>query len=170
MSLKTIKGNLITLAENGHFDVIIHGCNCFHTMGSGIARQIADKYPEVAFSDKNTKYGVKTKLGSWSQQVVLSKEGYVFTVINAYTQFSISKCYEDVFEYDAFQKFLNNYKEQIKCHYRGFKEKTKTRIGFPMIGAGYARGNWEKIYDMINAFANDPELMSLCDVTIVEYR
>ncbi len=36
-NLNIINGDLIDLAKNGNFDVIIHGCNCFRTMGVGIA-------------------------------------------------------------------------------------------------------------------------------------
>ena len=35
--MKIIKGDLIALANQGHFEVITHGCNCFCTMGAGIA-------------------------------------------------------------------------------------------------------------------------------------
>ena len=38
--MKIISGNLITLALEGHFDVIVHGCNCFGVMGAGIAAQM----------------------------------------------------------------------------------------------------------------------------------
>lgn len=36
--MKTIQGNFIHLAQNGEFDLIVHGCNCFCTMGAGIAK------------------------------------------------------------------------------------------------------------------------------------
>mgnify|MGYP001795501660 FL=1 len=38
--MKTIKGDLVKLAIKGEFDLIIHGCNCFCTMGAGIAKTI----------------------------------------------------------------------------------------------------------------------------------
>ena len=38
--MKTIKGDLIKLAQDGEFDVIVHGCNCMCTMSAGIAKQI----------------------------------------------------------------------------------------------------------------------------------
>ena len=80
-----IKGNLITLAENGVFDVIIHGCNCFHVMGAGIAREIATRYPEMADIDKHlTKYGAKSKLGNYTWKKVTAPNGYTFNIINAY--------------------------------------------------------------------------------------
>ena len=40
--MKTTNGNLITKAIKGDFDVIVHGCNCFHNMGGGIAKQVRD--------------------------------------------------------------------------------------------------------------------------------
>ncbi len=36
-----IDGDLIKLALQGEFDVVVHGCNCFCTMGAGIAPQMA---------------------------------------------------------------------------------------------------------------------------------
>ena len=33
--LKHATGDLLALAEAGEFDVILHGCNCFNTMGGG---------------------------------------------------------------------------------------------------------------------------------------
>lgn len=39
-----IEGDLIQLAKEGRFDVITHGCNCFCTMGAGIAPQMADAF------------------------------------------------------------------------------------------------------------------------------
>jgi len=38
--IKTIQGNLIQFAQNGGFDLIVHGSNCFCTMGAGIAQGI----------------------------------------------------------------------------------------------------------------------------------
>ena len=39
-----IDGDLIKLALHGTFDVVAHGCNCFCTMGAGIAPQMADAF------------------------------------------------------------------------------------------------------------------------------
>ena len=39
--MKVVKGNIFDLAEQGEFDVVVHGCNCFCTMGKGIA------YPKI---------------------------------------------------------------------------------------------------------------------------
>lgn len=45
--MKSIRGNLLALARSGRFDVIVHGCNCRHAMGAGIAKQIKDSFPEA---------------------------------------------------------------------------------------------------------------------------
>ena len=37
--LQTRNGNLLQLADDGVFDVIVHGCNCFNEMGAGISKQ-----------------------------------------------------------------------------------------------------------------------------------
>jgi O-acetyl-ADP-ribose deacetylase (regulator of RNase III) len=37
-------GDLIKLAKQGTFDVIAHGCNCFCTMGAGIAPKMAEAF------------------------------------------------------------------------------------------------------------------------------
>ena len=45
---------------------IIHQANCQTTMGSGIAKQIREKYPEAFEADCRTTRGDITKLGSFS--------------------------------------------------------------------------------------------------------
>lgn len=45
--MKVIKGDLVELALEGKFDVIIHGCNCFNTMNAGIAKQIKRIFSEA---------------------------------------------------------------------------------------------------------------------------
>lgn len=49
--MKTVHGNLIKMALEGKFDVIIHGCNCFNTFGAGIALQIKRIFPDAYEAD-----------------------------------------------------------------------------------------------------------------------
>lgn len=143
-SLKHAKGNLLDLAEAGEFDVIIHGCNCFNTMGGGIAREIRERYPEVAKVDSKTVSSDYSKLGNWTEETVIRENGSVeFIVLNCYTQYRISGAH-DVFEYAAFQLIL----QKIEHSYGN------RRIGLPYIGMGLARGNKERIMAMIEDFAN----------------
>lgn len=142
-TLKHVKGNLLDLAEAGEFDVIVQGCNCFNTMGGGIAREIRERYPEVAYVDGKTEKGDYMKLGNWTSEVVVRKNGSVeFDIINAYTQYNMSTG-KDVFEYSAFQLIL----EKLAFVYPG------KRFGLPYIGCGLAGGEQETIVDMIDVFA-----------------
>lgn len=165
--MKTIKGDLIKLAEQGEFDMIVHGANCFHCMGGGLAKQLATKYPQVLEADKETEYGDREKLGTYSSAVV-ELNGNIFTVVNVYTQYKWSSG-SDVFEYDAFQKFLNNFAIEFKelNFVLGHKYQTYN-IGFPQIGAGLAGGDWSRISKMIEKFSED--VTSHADVTVVEYQ
>ena len=174
--MKTIKGDLIKLAEQGEFNMIVQGCNCFHTQSSGLAGQLVSKYPQVLEADKNqTEYGDKEKLGTWSVANIGN-----FSVINAYTQYSFSRG-KDVFEYDAFDKFLNDFRNMIENYdsmanfdwtldgnYFRIREFEMFRIGFPQIGAGLAGGDWSRISKMIEKFSED--VASYADVTVVEYQ
>jgi O-acetyl-ADP-ribose deacetylase (regulator of RNase III) len=135
--LKHTKGNLIDLAEAGEFDVIVQGCNCFNTMGGGIAREIRERYPMCAEIDNLTERGDFMKLGNWTEY-----DQGTFRIINAYTQYNMSQG-TDVFEYTAFDLIL-----QKLIHAYGDK-----RIGFPYIGMGLAGGDSETITNMIEAFA-----------------
>ena len=142
--LKIVKGNLIKMAQDGEFDAIVHGCNCFTTMGSGIARQLRDTYPEVYEVDCETVRGDKSKLGSFS--LALPTTERKFAIFNAYTQFGFNSggANEDVFEYEAFERFLANLVPTVKIY---------PRFGFPLIGCGLAGGNKERILAMLVEFS-----------------
>ena len=135
--LKHTKGNLLDLAEAGEFDVVVQGCNCFNTMGGGIAREIRERYPMCAEIDNLTAKGDHMKLGNWTE----FDQG-TFIIINAYTQYNMSQG-TDVFEYTAFNLIL----EKLAFMY-GNK-----RIGLPYIGMGLAGGNKDIIIPLIREFA-----------------
>ena len=136
--LKHTKGNLLDLAEKGEFDIIVHGCNCFTTMGGGIAREVAERFPEARAVDHyGTIHGDYNKLGNYTETMQLP-----FKIINAYTQYETSKG-EDVFEYTAFALIL-----QKLVHAYG-----DCRFGFPYIGMGLAGGDKTRIVTMLENFA-----------------
>ena len=164
--MKTIKGDLIKLVEQGEFDMIIHGCNCFHNMGSGLAKQLADKYPQVLEVDRaQTKYGDREKLGYFSVAYV-DANGNMFSVINLYTQYKWGSS-SDLFEYGHFELYLR----KIAHFMTGFPESLftpKFKIGFPQIGADISGGDWSRISKMIEKFSAD--VASHAEVTVVEYQ
>mgnify|MGYP001402432164 CR=1 FL=1 len=133
--MKEINGDLIKLAIEGHFDVIIHGCNCFHSMGAGIAKYIKMNFPESHIADKKTTYGNFRKLGTYSSANVLNNK---LTVVNGYTQYYYGKKKINV-DYYA----IENLFKLIKKDFSG------KRIGIPKIGAGLGGGNWKIISSII---------------------
>jgi O-acetyl-ADP-ribose deacetylase (regulator of RNase III) len=139
--LKHTKGNLLDLAETGLFDIVVQGCNCFNTMGGGIAREIRERYPAAALFDNETEKGDYNKLGNYTLVHPEFTNGK-FLIVNAYTQYNMSQG-TDVFEYVAFELIL-----QKLIHAYGDK-----RIGFPYIGMGLAGGDRELILAAIEWFA-----------------
>ena len=156
-----VSGNLITLADNGEFDIIVHGCNCMNVMGSGIAVAIRNKWPEAFYADQNFGTpGDYCKLGNFSSAEVKSKAGDL-TIINAYTQYKTNNggVIRDVFEYTSFSMIL-----QKLLHLHPSK-----RYGFPLIGCGLAGGDKIKIISMIDDFANLVEQRN-GSVTLVDFN
>lgn len=154
--MKEIKGNLISLAKEGRFDIIGHGCNCFCRMGSGIAPQIKEAFPSAWTADLATNTGDITKLGSYTigYEIVYKTEysPQKLIVLNIYTQFTHNASTKPL-DYEAltlaFRKINYNYKGKS--------------IALPLIGAGLAGGDWNKIREIIMNELKD------MDVIIVHY-
>lgn len=156
-TLKVIKGDLLQLAKQNKFDLIIHGCNCFHAMSGGIARAIRTEWPEAAAADDLTPKGDETKLGTYSSvdirgRILLESRfiDYRVKIINAYTQFHPGA---DV-NYDAIR-------DALRAIHNDFPPETS--IGIPRIGAGIAGGDWQEIENIIVEELPDR------DVTIVAF-
>ena len=146
--MKVIVGNIVTLAKLGDFDVVIHGCNCFCTMGSGVARAIRDAFPEAYRIDQYTVCGDKNKLGTISVATVKADmgvyngQGKDFSIVNAYTQYNYGRVKRQYVSYDAVQMCFKKIKEIF-----GGKHK---KFAFPMIGAGLGGGDWTTIGSIID--------------------
>lgn len=150
--MKEIYGDLIQLALSGEFDVILHGCNCYCQMDKGIALTIKNQFPAAYKADRKTDKGSKKKLGNYSFADVKTENGQL-TILNAYTQFDW-KGKGIKADYEAIRKVM----KKVKKNYAG------KRIGYPLIGAGLAGGNWDVIMDIINEELADE------DHTLVRYE
>lgn len=159
---KIIYGDLITLALNGHFDVIGHGCNCFCTMGAGIAVQMknvfeCDKYP----LEHKSRYGDINKLGQidyLGRNYTKDSNIFELIIINCYTQYHYGKNHVTgtikPIDYEALTLCLR----KINHVFAG------KRVGLPAIGAGLAGGDLEVIKEIMKRELDD------CDVTLVLYN
>lgn len=137
--MQTITGNLLGLADQGVFDVIVHGCNTKGVMGAGIARQIAERYPEALVADRGSLY-LPDRLGGITVAEVENRFGNPLTIVNAYTQDDFRRGRGNInADYNAIEKAFKTIAEN-------FGDK---RIGYPKIGAGLAGGNWTIISAII---------------------
>lgn len=155
------KGNLLAMAAAGHFDIIVHGCNCHNDMGGGIAAQIAKLYPEALEADtranKNA-YRPIDLLGNFSSTRVGGGLGqHNFVIANAYTQLYGGS---GSFSYAALEIVLR----KIADRYSNYK----ARIGIPYIGCGIAGGDQEIIVKMFEEFSKTVA-PSGGNVTLVEF-
>lgn len=154
--MKIINGNIIELAKEGQFDLIVHGCNCEQSMGAGLARQIRIEFPEAYEADLSYDREPEDKLGTISGAKVryTNDEGetHKFYIMNGYTQLK-ARGYGVLADYDAIRSVFST----IASHF------PNARIAYPKIGAGLARGDWDIIEDII-----EEELDGL-DHTLVLY-
>lgn len=172
--MKTIKGDLIKLALQGEFDIIMHGCNCFCVQKSGIARQMVEHFKtndrDLYKKESKIFSGVRLKLGTIEghQHIVKTEtdSGRYTTigikVYNAYTQYYHARNAPQgltvYLDYGALRSCLKDLKHRVT---NSFKTQ---RIGLPKIGCGLAGGDWNTVKRII-----EQELQGL-DVTIVEYE
>jgi O-acetyl-ADP-ribose deacetylase (regulator of RNase III) len=123
---------------NGEIEVLIHGCNCFNTMGAGIAKAIKEQFPLAYDLDQSTVYGDYNKLGT----IGVAKVGRFgkAMVVNAYTQYKYGGSGQLV-DYCALRLCLRKVANDTILSTR--------RIGLPIIGCGLAGGEWSIVREII---------------------
>lgn len=165
MNIKVVKGDLISLAKEGHFDIIAHGANCQNLMGAGIAYQISQEWPDVLLIDKEYRQGFKepyNMMGTYSEHILNLQEGTEneaqwLRILNLYTQLWPGKKSPNSaqpFDYNAFNLVC----KKVNYHFKG-----KT-IGLPWIGCGLAGAEEKNVRRII-----EKTLLNM-HVTVVEYE
>ena len=143
MPIKYKVGCLVKAAKEGEIDVIGHCANCFNTMKSGIAPQIARAFPEAWAADQDTDKGCKSKLGHFTWAV----SGDV-TVFNLYGQYHYSPRTIMHLDYGALLSSLD--------WAAWFMKKAGDKsIGLPKIGCGLAGGDWNIVLGIIRRTLKD---------------
>lgn len=145
-----VKGNLL----DSDCDYICHQVNCQGVMGSGIARQIRERWPEVYEHYRNTWYIETLRNKTYQLLGMVDIAPIRDTKQKVVNMFCQDRCgYDGVryTSYDAFATALYNMSYRI--------DKGAV-IGFPKnIGCGLGGGNWNVISALIEEFlGNDYEV------------
>ena len=147
--IKYKDGGLLNEELNEEYNVIVHGCNCFHTMGSGVAKQIKEKFPEAYEADRTlTDKGDRAKLGTVSAAMI--PEGDL-VIVNAYTQYEYGSDDKKYTDYTAVRKAM----EEINATF----SPSTYKIRMPKIGAGRGGGDWDEIAAIIDDVFGDREIL-----------
>lgn len=147
MTYEVIDGDLIRLALEGNFNVITHGCNCFCTMGAGIAPMMDHAFDCGHYKKEGPKYnGDMNKLGTIDFETRAATDGSPLVIVNSYTQYGFRpRNGLPALDYDALalcmKKINHLFPDQI--------------IGLPKIGAGLAGGDWERIKSILKCMLID---------------
>jgi O-acetyl-ADP-ribose deacetylase (regulator of RNase III) len=138
--------DIVDFVEAGGAEVLVHGYNCFNTRGSGLAKEIMNKFPEVYSAVSKTKKGDRSKLGNYLA-VDVDRKGRRFTIVNAYTQYRYGRdgdCYVDYYKTRmALSKVA-----------RDFPGRT---IAINRLGCGLAGGCWSSMSRIIESSLRTPE-------------
>lgn len=151
-SYKEVNGDLIRMAKDGKFDIIGHGCNCFATMGAGIAKFIKRAFPEAYTADKKWKALPIDRLGCFTAGY---SERYEVSIVNLYSQFHGGPN----IDYEALTLSLRKLAMDLEDN-----SALDSSIGLPLIGCGIAGGDWNRVSKIIQT-----ELREF-DVTIVKLK
>lgn len=117
-------------------EVIAHGVNCQNKMGSGVAKALYQKWPQVkesyhSLSEQRTDLKPEDKLGIMQPAYCRDK-----TILNCFTQLNYGYDGQLYVNYDAVRKCMKQALEF--CMDRNIYE-----IALPKIGCGLAGGDWK---------------------------
>lgn len=89
MELIETRGNVLDVGA----DIIMHGCNTKGKMGSGLAYEVSNRFPEAHYADLHYDLPFdESRLGNFSHvKVTHPYSGKKFTIVNLYTQDTLGR-------------------------------------------------------------------------------
>ena len=138
-------------------DVVCHQVNCRGTMGKGVAKQFAEKFPRSAraywlyVNTIRQLFGVENAAENLLGQVVWEKEKGVWTCsMFAQDAYGYGKCFTD---YAAFRKCCKHLRAHLE---QEWNSKDRVKVGMPYkIGCGLAGGDWSIVHAIIEEELGD---------------
>lgn len=139
--------NVLAIAEQNKDKnfVIVHGCNAQGRMGTGIALEVKERFPEVYAVYK----AVFDSNGLIVGDVIPVAIRHNVIIANAITQKNYGYDGARYLSYDGLNSSL------IELHLRMDEVFGEYSLSFPLIGAGLAGGDWGVISSIIEATIPD---------------
>lgn len=137
------QGDLFSVSSG----VIAHGCNCHGVMGSGVAKQVKNYYPDAFLAYKKLCDGATPEalLGK-AQLVKVTDKLYI---ANLFTQLNYGK--NGVFvNYDAVGTSFKELRALVFDEEVNKEHPNQLTINIPKIGAGLGGGDWDIISNIID--------------------
>lgn len=147
--IKFIKGNLFDTDAQ----IICHQCNCYGVMGSGVAKEVKQRYPNVFKDYRNDYENGKLKLGYVCFSPTENCKGQIIANMCGQNYYGYSsKQYTD---YNKLQECFNKVVEYAKDKYNS----TKPKIAFPYrMSCCRGGGDWNVVLKMIENTFRDFEV------------
>lgn len=154
--IRYVKGDAVDLFKQVHtpYDAFAHGANCVCTMGSGVARDVADKLFSLYQEDQLTfRMRPESKLGHITFFVYQGFRAHDKKIAyNAYTQLAPVRSRDEVAVVnDAVRTSMRQINNSMVRN--GLK-----RLVIPFIGCGLAHGDWDVLLPLINEATPDIEI------------
>jgi O-acetyl-ADP-ribose deacetylase (regulator of RNase III) len=173
MTIQIVKGDAVKALKNKEINYLLHCVNCQGVMGSGIALQIKNTFPEVYEDytwfvknnyDPEVCKPTEPLLGNYrlsflkDLSIIPPKTLYNRGVVNLFGQENFGMQVRQL-NYGAISNALYKFYKEILED--GNMEEYK--FAFPMkMGCDRAGGNWEVVYEIIEFY------LSSCDVRIYQ--
>lgn len=146
--LKIIKGNLF----DTKCQIIAHGVNCRGAFGSGVAGQIAKRFPQARLCYMTKHYHQGWELGqvqyvdiNYALNEKINQHmpdfGSTLVIANMATQFTYGKTGVHI-NYDAVEQCLTGV--------INFADSNNWNIAMPWVGCGLAGGDKKKVLEILN--------------------
>ena len=161
MIIQYKKGDLLNCFEDGECDVIAHCCNCQGVMGSGIAAQIKDIYPEAYASYiEHEDHNGGLELGTCSYADIGDSMSDVQTIVNLHAQNLYGYDGSRFVNYEALYETLRQTKDMMLDYGR-------TTLGVPYkMACDRAGGDWRIVEAMIQTIFENTGI----NILVVEYE
>lgn len=129
--------------------VIMHQANCFKIMGAGIAKNIAELYPEVKNVDLREQGNPIDRFGRFTKAIINRN----LTIVNLYGQYNIGRGLQT--NYEKLESSIDKFLLDARLN----NNVSLSKVGVPYkLGCGLAGGDWKIVKDILSRQSNKHEV------------